>query len=157
MALAILSPYRPRSPQGQALDRGDFIVTEELELWVKGRRRDMAFEIGYDNHNEIPVSYRIHPAVPLTYLGLFRQRTTLAEFQLGSWPTIPNAQTMRVLVELLSCLEGVRPLPVDRPHTPLHLTPLTQEELRLARGETLATTRRTGRPGRRHRRAGGRS
>lgn len=107
-----------RGPLASAINRSRlFRVTEEYGWWVKGILLDNLFqtppnfEISAEDFNRVPRNMLIHPQVPLTYLGIWEGRRTLAEFQLGSWPRRPTDEFANsTLLPLLSLLRNVGPM-----------------------------------------------
>lgn len=108
------------NPASQAIQRsGLFTITEERGWWVKGRTSDnLCFEVSFEDSNAIRAAkqqdrFFPHPRVPVTYLGLWLGRRTVAEFQLGTWFKRPDeGADAYILSQLLHPLLDARPVAV---------------------------------------------
>lgn len=91
-------------------------VAEERGLWVLGRMRaepHAFFELGYEHFDKLPPQCRLHPDVPVTYLGLHVGKKVVGEFELSRWhvvPTDPDVKTF--IINLMGALRHYRPIPV---------------------------------------------
>lgn len=110
-----LDSLDPATPQGLRLAAISGVrVAEENQLSVLGSIPSLpaVFEVAFNDWQQLPAKFWIHPAIPVTYLGMWSGKRNLAEFQLGRWSRVPvNDPVQNWIARMMTELQNVRPIP----------------------------------------------